>query len=157
MGSFLQNIDTKLDGLRNIAEQFLQPLTLLAIRLYMANIFFASGFGKLKDTLNGNFSDVVFLFEQVHPIPFFHPVFSAIAGMGGEFICGVLLAFGLFGRFAALGLLVITLMIEFAVPAVYELSNQQHYFWMLLLFVPIVFGSGKLSGDHFLLKYIRKS
>lgn len=157
MMTMFKTIDEKLNGLRKLSDEWLSHILLLVIRLYMANIFFMSGFGKLKDTLNGNFGDVVFLFTEIHPVPILPPNVAAVFGMGGEVVFGALLALGLFGRAGALALLAMTLVIEFGVPAVYEISNPDHYFWMMLLAVPLFFGAGKLSGDHFLLKYIRKA
>jgi putative oxidoreductase len=155
MKALLQSFDDKMNPMREIMQERLSPILLLVIRVYMAKIFFLSGWGKFQDTLNGSFDNVVYLYTDIHPVPFLPPALSAAAGTGGELIFGVLLAFGLFGRLGALALFFMTLVIQFVVPAAYEIANPEHYVWMMLLSVSIVFGSGKLSGDHFLLKYIR--
>jgi|TARA_R110002126_G_scaffold3263_1_gene18446 putative oxidoreductase len=155
MKNLAQAIDQKFEMFRNISERWLAPLTVLTIRFYVASIFFKSGFGKLQDTLNGNFSDVLFLFTEIHPVPLLPPVIAAVLGIANEVIFGALLAVGLFGRLAAFVLLSMALVIQFAIPAEYGMANTQHYYWMMLLAVPLFFGAGKLSGDHFLLKYIR--
>lgn len=132
-------------------------LSTLAARLYMADVFFKSGMLKLKDTLNGRFDEVVTAFTDFHPIPGVDPVIAAIGGMAGEVILPVLLAFGFLGRFAALGLLVMTLVIQFGVPAEYEIAHHQHYVWMILLSVPLFHGMGRISVDYWLVKWLRKS
>jgi putative oxidoreductase len=147
--------DQKIEIFRNISEKWLAPLTLLIIRFYMASIFFKSGLGKLQDTLNGNFADVVFLFTEIHPVPILPPVIAAVLGIANEVIFGALLAAGLFSRLAAFVLCAVTLVIQFAIPAEYGMANVQHYYWLMLLAVPLFFGAGRFSGDHFLLKYIR--
>ena len=132
-------------------------LSTLAARLWMANIFFKSGMLKLNDTLNGRFDDVVTAFTDFHPIPGVDPVIAAVAGTAGEVILPVLLALGLFGRVAALGLFIMTLVIQFGVPAEYEIAHHQHYVWMMLLAVPLFHGMGRISVDYWLVKWLRKS
>ncbi len=100
--------------------------------------------------VNGDWGATVFLFKDVHPIPGVSPEIAAVMGTGGEVILSVLLALGLAGRFAAAGLLVMTITIQYLVPPEYELMNDMHYLWMLLLAVPLVKGPGMLSLDHLL-------
>ncbi|MCS5596873.1 MAG: DoxX family protein [Pseudomonadota bacterium] len=155
MKKILSKYDQCFNPMRDIAKSYLEPVSLLIARIYIAKIFFMSGYGKLMDTLNGDFASVVYLFTEIHPVPFLPPELAAFMGMGGEVVFGALLAFGLLGRVSAFALLVMALVIQYAVPAQYGIANDDHYFWMLLLFVIVSFGPGKLSGDHFLLKYIR--
>ncbi len=133
-------------------SSYFAPVLDVIIRLYMAEIFFRSGWLKFDNFLNGHWDRTVMLFEDIHPVPLIPAELSAVSGTAGELILSVLLVFGLFGRFAALGLLVITLVIEFGIPAEYELSNPQHYVWMMLLGVILTRGAGKLSVDNFLMK-----
>lgn len=149
-------IDTAIEPLRRFSSCILSPLLDLGIRLFMANIFFASGWLKFQNYLNGHWSDTVGLFEYAHPIPGVPPSIAAVAGTAGELALSSLLALGLFGRFAAAGLLVMTLVIQFLVPAEYDIMNPDHYFWMLLLAVIFVKGPGRFSADWLLLKLIRK-
>lgn len=154
MFKILHKIDNLIDPLRKTARLFLSPLLDLAIRLYMADIFFKSGYLKLESYLNDNWSSTVFLFEEVHPLPYVSLDLAAIAGTAGEIILPVLLALGLFGRLGAGGLLIMTAVIEFGVPAEYGISNAQHYLWMLLLAVPLIKGPGILSLDALIRKFI---
>ncbi|HBR69354.1 MAG TPA: hypothetical protein DEA55_08280 [Rhodospirillaceae bacterium] len=146
-----------LEPLRILANNFLSPLLVLGIRLFMADIFFTSGLIKFKSFLNGQWDTTVYLFRDVHPLPGIPAELAAIGGTGGELVLPILLALGLFGRAGAAGLLVMTAVIQFAIPAEYGLMNADHYLWMMLLAVPLVMGPGKFSLDHLLLKFIRKS
>ncbi len=149
-------INNLINPLRSIAEKFLSPVLLLVIRLYMANIFFKSGMLKFNNYLDGRWENTIMMFEDFHPIPGIPAEYAAILGTGAELILPVLLAFGLFGRFGAAGLLFMTLVIQFIVPAEYEMSNPDHYYWMMLLAVPLLKGSGIISIDHALVKFITK-
>ena len=129
----------------------------LAARLYMANIFWKSGVLKLDAAINGRFDEIVTAFTYYHPIPGLPPELAAILGTGGEIALPIMLALGLLGRIGALGLLIMTLVIEFAVPADYGISHPQHYWWMIMLAVPLFHGMGRASVDYWLVKWLRKS
>jgi putative oxidoreductase len=128
------------------AERWLAPALFLAIRLWMAQIFFQSGLLKLQ-----NLSGAIFLFSDVHPVPFLPPWLAAYLATTVELVCPVLLVLGLAARLAALPMLVMTLVIQFVVgaadPAFYL---TEHYYWMFLLAVIITRGPGPLSIDHLL-------
>ena len=144
--------DSAIAYLQCCCSSYFAPVLDLIIRLYMAKIFFSSGWLKVQSFLDGHWERTVMLFEDIHPVPFIPAELAAVAGTTTEFSLSILLAFGLFGRFAALGLLAMTLVIQFGVPAEYEISNPQHYVWMMLLGVILTRGAGKLSIDHWLMK-----
>lgn len=156
MTGLARSIDNGIEPLRKLANKSLSPLLDLTIRLYMANIFFTSGRLKLDNFLNDDWGSTVFLFEEIHPIPGIPAEIAAIMGTGAEVALPVLLAVGLFGRFAAGGLLLMAAVIQFLVPADYDVANPEHYLWMLLLAVPFIKGPGAISLDYLLLKAIRK-
>jgi len=143
-------------NLIKLSNATLSPILDLAIRLYMANIFWTSGVLKYENYANGDWESTVYLFEEIHPIPGVDPEISAIAGTAGELVLPILLAFGLFTRFGAAGLIVMTLVIQFVVPAEYEMSNPEHYYWLLLLAVPMIKGAGILSIDGIAQKFMCK-
>lgn len=147
----LNDISALIRPMKRLADP-LFTLTLVAIRFFMANIFFQSGLIKLKDILNADFESVVFLFSDIHPIPGVNPTLAAVLGTAGEIIFPLLLAFGVFGRLGAFGLLMMTIVIQFLIPAEYGLANSDHYMWMLLLAVPLFHGMGRLSVDYWLAK-----
>ncbi|MGH1375397.1 MAG: DoxX family protein [Alphaproteobacteria bacterium] len=134
----------------------LSPLLDLAIRLFMANIFFKSGKLKFDSYMNGQWDDVVTAFSDYHPIPGVPAELAAIGGTVGELALPIMLALGLFTRVGAAGLLVMTLTIQYLVPAEYEVANADHYMWMLLLAVPMLKGGGMLSVDFLFGKFGKK-
>jgi putative oxidoreductase len=132
------------------AERWLAPLVFLAIRLWMADIFFRSGLLKIQ-----NLSGAAFLFSEVHPVPFLAPWLTAYLVTTIELVCPVLLALGLAARLTALPMLVMAIVIQFVVgsadPAFYA---TEHYYWMFLLAVIITKGPGMLSLDHLLARLL---
>ncbi len=135
-----------LSALIRFAEGWLAPILFLGIRLWIASIFFRSGLLKIQD-LDG----ATFLFSEVHPVPFLPPWLAAYLATTIELGCSALLALGLAARLAALPMLAMALVIQFAVgahePAFYQ---TEHYYWMFLLAVIITQGPGSLSLDHLL-------
>jgi putative oxidoreductase len=135
-----------ISALIRFAERWLAPILFLAIRLWMADIFFRSGLLKIQD-LDG----AIFLFSQVHPVPFLPPELAAYLATAIELGCSALLALGLAARFAALPMLAMALVIQFVVgahdPTFYQ---TEHYYWMFLLAVIVTKGAGSLSLDHLL-------
>jgi putative oxidoreductase len=155
MIAHFQKIDNALNPTRAFSNAWLSPLLDLLIRLYMANIFFKSGMLKFKNFLNDDWGSTVYLFQDVHPLPGIPAELAATFGTAGELILPVLLALGLFGRVGALGLLVMTAVIQFIVPAEYGIMSEMHYLWMMLLGVIVLKGPGKFSLDALIAKFIR--
>jgi len=149
-------IDKLIQPFRCASSCVLSPVFDVAVRLYMANIFFKSGWLKFENFLNEDWGSTLFLFEEIHPIPFLNPSFAAISGTVGELILPILLALGLFGRLGAVGLLIMTVVIQYGVPADYGIQHDQHYFWMFLLLMIVLKGPGKLSLDHLIQKWLKK-
>lgn len=115
---------------------------LLLIRLYMASIFFQSGWTKFDNIWTGGWFKTVFLFKNVYKVPFLSPEVAAVLGTGAELIFSICLALGVFARIGALGLLGVTAVITFGVH-----SHFTHEFWSQLLIVSLVFGPGRFSFD----------
>lgn len=149
-------LDNMIAPLRRFADKIASPLLDLAIRLFMANIFFKSGWLKFKNFLNGDWGSTVYLFQDIHPIPGVPAHIAAVAGTAGELVLPVLLALGLFGRFGAAGLLIMTLTIQYLVPASYDIASPEHYYWMLLLAVALIKGPGAISLDNLIRRFLRK-
>jgi putative oxidoreductase len=156
MNQFANNLNNLIQPLRGASKCILSPIFDFGVRLYMANIFFTSGWLKFGNFLNDDWESTTFLFEEIHPIPFLNPSFAAISGTAAELILPVLLVLGLFARLGAVGLLVMTAMIQFAVPADYGIQHDQHYFWMFLLGMIVLKGPGRISLDHLIQKWLKK-
>ncbi|MBI5257968.1 MAG: DoxX family protein [Burkholderiales bacterium] len=121
----------------------LQPLALLAARLYVAKVFLLSGLTKLRD-----WDTTIALFANEYHVPLLPPELAAVLGTGGELALPVLLVLGLATRFGALGLFVVNLVAAISLPDITEAALQQHVFWGSLLFGLLLWGGGRWSLDH---------
>lgn len=139
-------------GLAGLAAQYLldhclAPLADLAARLYVAQVFFNAGLSKLTD-----WDSTLFLFREEYHVPLLPPALAAVAGTGGELLFPLLLAAGLTGRLAALGLSAVNIMAVVAYWHVLGTPEQaaglnQHLLWGLLLAMLAAHGPGRLSLD----------
>ena len=120
------------------ATSQLSNLLLLAIRLWIANVFWKSGILKIS-----NWDNTILLFTDEHPVPFLPPFFAAVSGTTFELLCPILLTFGLASRLATLPLLAMTAVIQFT-----YLDNIEHYYWAFLLATILCVGPGKISADY---------
>lgn len=122
----------------------------LAIRLYVANVFFKSGLVKV-----GNWDGTLYLFENEYKVPLLPPEAAAWLGTFAELFFPVLLAIGLAARFAAFSLFVFNIV---AVIAFWHVLGQNqaalnsHWYWGTLLTVTLLHGPGCLSLDHWIWK-----
>jgi putative oxidoreductase len=123
----------------------LQPLALLAARLYVAQVFFSSGLTKLRD-----WEITLALFEDEYRVPLLPPELAAVLGTGGELVLPVLLALGLAGRFAAAGLSVVNVVAVLSLADIPPAALQQHVFWGSLLLGLVLWGAGRWSADGWL-------
>lgn len=132
----------------------LAPLWLsqLVLRFGLAVPFFRSGMGKWDGFLQLN--DVaVLLFSsefRLHlpggPYPYPAPAVTAFAAGSAEIVLPILLVFGLGTRFAALGLLVMTIVVQLTVPDGWPI----HITWAAMALALMASGPGRLSLDHML-------
>lgn len=120
-----------------------QPLALLAARLYVTWVFFASGLTKLRD-----WESTLFLFEEEYSVPFIHFEVAAWLGTAGELILPVLLVFGLLGRFSALGLFIVNIVAVISLEEIAPAAYTLHILWGLLLAQVFIWGPGMISIDR---------
>lgn len=142
MISFIQRYVIVYDKFVDFLYKHLSHVVLLLIRLYMASIFFQSGWTKFDNIWTGGWYKTVFLFKNVYKVPLLSPEVAAVLGTGAELIFSICLALGVLARIGALGLLGVTAVISFGVH-----SHFTHEFWAQLLAVSLVFGPGKYSFD----------
>jgi putative oxidoreductase len=118
-------------------------LVLLAARIFPAIVFWQSARTKvegfqIKDS-------TYFLFEHVYALPVIPPVPATILATVAEHVFPVLLVLGLFSRISALGLLVMTGVIQlFVFPEAWG----THGLWAASLLVTLAQGPGKVSLDY---------
>jgi len=149
----------------------LEPVALLFARLVAARVFFMSGQTKWNGffSFNQNKYDL-FMYE------FFCPeepragalvlcsnqaegtygettqfIIERMANMAGimEIVLPLLLVFGLFGRFAALGLLGMTMFIQLLVFPDWATWWGSHAWWAVALLIIVAKGPGMLSLDRY--------
>ena len=127
------------------AEQLLpSSLLLLVQRLGIASVFFMSGRTKVDGLLTVN--DTAFeLFRTDYALPLVNPEIAAYAATYSEHLFPLLLVLGLFTRFSATALLIMTAVIEIFV---YPDAWPTHLSWAGLLLPLVAFGGGKHSLDR---------
>lgn len=128
----------------------LQPLALLAARIYIAKIFIWSGWLKLTA-----WDQTVDLFTTEYHVPVLPPLPAAVLGTFGELFFPALLVLGLFGRIGALGTFIVNAMAVISYSQVlfgegFEAAIGQHILWGTLTLGLTLFGPGAFSLDWLL-------
>ena len=144
-GSFFLNIaEKKLKFLESLT-----PISLIGLRLFIANIFWKSGLTKIE-----SFETTVFLFAEEYRthekltlfgMEFLTPEIAAYGSIFAELTFPILLIIGLWTRFAAFSLLIMTAVIQFT-----YLEHDTHLIWALMLFPLLTIGAGRASWDYFI-------
>ena len=117
----------------------------LAARIFPAVVFWQSARTKVDGfTIKDS---TYFLFEQVYALPVFPPATAALLATVAEHLLPVLLVLGLFARVGALGLLVMTAVIQIFV---FSEAWVTHGLWATALLVVLAQGPGRVSLDHLL-------
>jgi putative oxidoreductase len=130
--------ETRLLGL-----DWLKGISLLAIRLFLAQFFFFSGLTKIK-----SWSTTIALFQDEYHVPVLPPELAALMSATAELTLPILLVLGLFTRFAATGLFLMTTVIAlFVYP-----GAPENYYILLLTGAIIANGSGLFGADYWLAK-----
>lgn len=124
---------------------FLNPLLDLAVRLYLANIFWKSGLIKVS-----SWPTTLMLFSNVYSVPVLPPEVAAVLAAGTELGGAVLLAFGLAGRFGASALFFLNFVAVISYSSLSDMGLKDHFYWGVLLLFFILHGPGRLSLDHFI-------
>jgi putative oxidoreductase len=126
-------------------------LASLVLRVGIAIPFWKSGltkwdsFGVLSETPVILFENefMLHIFGQEYSFPF--PTLMAYASSIGEIVLPILVVLGLFTRFAGVGLLLMTLIIQLTFPDAWPL----HFTWAAMALGVIYLGGSKLSLDRF--------
>jgi putative oxidoreductase len=121
----------------------------IAARIGMGTTFLRAGLLKLDGWSNGN---TLALFTDEYKLPLLSPKLAAIMAMSAELTLPFLLFAGLATRFSALGMLVMTLVIEIFV---YPNAFDTHCVWAAALLYLIKYGAGTLSLDRFIQRRMR--
>jgi putative oxidoreductase len=125
----------------------LQPVASLLARIYVAQVFFLSGLTKIRD-----WDTTLALFMDEYKVPLLPPALAAVMGTAGELVLPVLLVLGLGGRLAALGLSVVNVVAVLSLAEIAPAAFQQHVLWGALLAGIAIYGPGRFSVDHWLVR-----
>jgi len=122
----------------------------LAARIFPAAVFWQSGQTKvagfhLKPS-------AIALFQSEYQLPIIDPTAAAYLSAFGEHFFPVLLVLGLATRFAALGLLFMTAVIE---VFVYPGAWPTHGVWATCFLLLIARGPGEISLDHLIARHFK--
>ncbi len=129
-----------------LLDQLRSPL-LLGFRLYVAWVFFNSGWQKIT-----HWETTLYLFEYEYAVPLLPWELAAWMGTAGELVLPLFIAAGLATRYVAIALSILNVT---AVIAYYEALAKvgqviAHEFWGSLLLVLIAFGGGFFSLDRWI-------
>jgi putative oxidoreductase len=118
----------------------------LAVPFWKSGILKWSGFLKLSETTVTLFTDEFMLHLPGGPYHYPIPVVMAFLSGCGEITFPVLLVLGFATRFAALGLLLMTCIVELTVPDGWPI----HITWAAMALGIMAWGPGRFSIDHWL-------
>jgi len=136
----------------------LQSPFLLLVRLYWGWQLSQNGWAKLH-----NLSHVTDFFASLG-LPAPHATAAFVSSF--EFVCGILLAFGLLARIAALGLVIdmftaywtadhAALLAFISDPDKFQ--NAASFIYLFVGLLILIFGAGKISLDHLLERPLRRA
>lgn len=143
----INNIIQTYDKYINAFKKFAEPIFALALRVYIFNDMFRSGWLKFLDLINGAWSNQVYLFANEFKVPIINPSVAAFLSMINEVGIASLLLVGLFTRFSALALLGMAIVIELT-----YIHHLQHIVWITMLTYLLIYGGGHISVDKLLRK-----
>ena len=132
--------------------EYLAPLLDLGLRLYLANVFFKSGWTKVL-----SWDSTLYLFNDVYHVPLLPPDVAATMAASAELGLSVLLVLGLLGRFAASGLFILNVVAVISYADLSEAGLNQHLSWGILLGVLLVLSRGQWSIDALLERRVYKT
>jgi len=124
------------------ANDYLFPLIVLFMRIWIARIFWYSGLNKIS-----SWKSTIYLFKYEYAVPIIPVDIAAIMATGIELSMPIFLLVGFMTRLAAIPLLCMTAVIQFT-----YLDLTEHLYWALLLGTIIFYGPGRYSIDRLLHK-----
>ncbi|WP_256809141.1 DoxX family protein [Bradyrhizobium sp. Bra64] len=137
------------DLVKTIASPSIVQLVLrvaLAVPFWRSGILKWGGFLQLNDTAVTLFTDEFMLHLPGGPYHYPAPTVMAFLSGCGEIMFPILLILGLGTRFAALGLLFMTVIVELTVPDGWPV----HITWAAMALGIMAYGPGRVALDHLL-------
>ena len=132
--------------------EWVGPVTLLGMRIWIALAFWQAGLVKIADPMGTQY-----LFENMYHVPLLSPDFAAVLGTWIELVVPWFVGLGLLGRPFALFLFIYNIIAFTSFPGLWphgfwhSLFNTadfaDHKIWGLMLMAVIAWGPGTLSLD----------
>jgi len=147
-------VEKALGLVQAIAQPSLVQLVMrvaLAMPFWKSGILKWTGFLQLSDTAVTLFTDEFMLHLPGGPYHYPVPAVMAFLSGCGEITFPVLLVLGLATRFAALGLLFMTLIVELTVPDGWPI----HLTWAAMALGIMAWGPGRFSVDYLVRSFLR--
>jgi putative oxidoreductase len=142
----LQRLATRYSACAALLDA-LQPVLALAIRCYVAQVFFLSGLTKLR-----SWDSTLALFTDEYHVPLLSPSIAAVVGTAAELALPILLVLGIGTRATALALLVFNIVAAASYPDISPAGVKDHVLWGALLLVVAVHGPGRFALDGWLFR-----
>jgi len=133
-----------LEAGRLLAERIPYSLVALLARVAAASVFWRSGQTKVEGFLHIK-DTTFFLFREEYMVPLLPPDVAAYLTTICEHVFSVCLVIGLASRLSALGLIVMTAVIQIFV---YPEGWPDHILWFAALLLIVARGPGAISLDH---------
>lgn len=133
-----------LQRLQSHFECIPHDLIALVARFAVGTVFLRSGLLKIEGWKEGN---TLALFRDEYRLPLIPPELAAYMATAAELALPPLLIAGLFTRYAAFALLMMTIVIQlFVYPGAFD----THGVWAVCLLYLMKFGAGNLALDRFI-------
>ena len=132
-----------LESGRTLAERIPYSVVALVARIGVASVFWRSGQTKVSGFQLRD--QTFFLFREEYNVPLLPPELAAYLATIAEHALSVLLLVGLASRLSALGLILMTAVIQLFV---YPDGWPDHILWFGLLLLIVARGPGAISIDH---------
>ena len=126
-------------------QQYIEPLVLLASRLWVANVFWKSGY--LKFT---SWDSTLYLFEEEYQVPLIPWELAAYLATAAELVLPIFFVLGLLTRPVAVGLFMVNMVAVISYPVLWKGGFYDHQLWGALILMNIMWGAGKISVDQLL-------
>ncbi|WP_246615095.1 DoxX family protein [Agarivorans litoreus] len=123
------------------------PLLLTFTRIWVAIVFFRSGYLKLT-----SWDSTLYLFELEYQVPILPWELAAYLGTAAELILPVFLILGLFTRIFALKLFFFNIIAVVSYPVLWPGGFYDHQLWGLMILINVIWGAGPFSADYLLNK-----
>lgn len=153
----LRHLTSAYIGGTHAATDWLGPVVLLLMRVWVALAFWHAGVVKFDDPYGTSF-----LFNTMYQVPLLSPDTAAFLGTWIELITPWLLVFGLAGRLTAVFLFVYNIMAVISYSALWPhgfwagligSDFTDHKIWAIMLLAVIAWGPGKLSLDWLIQRF----